>query len=218
MSLKLEESQLSYLEKRGNEYDRKYGMFKHLIEKIDHVESVVELFGGTGIETEYIKKYLSPSIHVVCEQNLECCKALENKDILLIKGNCFDYSYPGNIDLLVVDSVFNKKEFDKITNLIGKFSFKYLILTNTGVFHVKFEKWNTYENYWTSLIDQICTKLDISHLKTVYDYDFGMMLFAKNEDTTYDFEKNTYKDTLWRDIRADTLNYIKNSSIITIGE
>lgn len=201
--MKLEESQLSYLFKRNKEYDRKYGMFKHLISELHDVNSVIELFGGTGIETQYIKKYLHPSKHVVCEQNEECCDILErNNDIELFRGDCFEYkNNEEEFDLLVIDSVFNKKEFFTIISLINNYNYKYLIITNTGVFHVRFCPELTYHDYWQNLINDMEMTLNVKHQETVYDYDFGIMLFSKTPCVNHNANKNIYTDSYWRTIR-----------------
>lgn len=200
--MKLKQSQLSYLCERGRNYDRKYRMFELLIDKIpDQLNLVLELFGGVGIQSYYLQnnKKISEHIAIDCDPN---CYEIAKKllpDITHINCNSFTYTSDKKIDLLVCDSVFNKKEFENITDLVSKFDFEYLILTVTGVFNVRFNKNLTYNQYWTNLISDLQKKgLYASHI--VYSSDFGLMLIQKDKAECSEIERlnNNNLSTKWR--------------------
>lgn len=181
--MKLEQSQLDYIKTRGSNYDRKYGMFQSLLDKLPNtIPTVVELFGGTGIETHYLDVNKEIDTHIIADKDLRCAEILKstypNKTILNVDVMTSDFpTY--ECDLLVCDSVFNNAEYSNIVNLINRFDFKYLILTNTGVFHVRFDKSLSYERYW----DELTSRLSNDGLYTkdvIYSFDFGMMLITKS--------------------------------------
>lgn len=207
--MKIDESQLNYVTQRTTQYDRKYGMLKNLLESIGRVDSAVELFGGIGLNSRYIQTYCSPKNHLAIEQDPDCFGFLTKSGVHAINDYCFTYTAPDTkVDLLVVDSVFNEGVYDAVTDLINKYDFKYVLIINTGVFHVRFDKKLNYDIYWNRMIDRLCAKLSAHHVKTLYDMDFGMMLFTRdgtqpNELTN--FVRNTYRDTEWREMRSDIL-------------
>lgn len=189
--MELGQSQLDYLMKRGSNYDRKYKMFELLIEKIpDRLGTVVELFGGVGIQSWYLQreKYIDNHISIDID---DVCNKISNKmlpAVNRISCNCFDYLNTNKIDLLVCDSVFNKKEFENIVRLVSNFDFDNLILTNTGVFNVRFNKQLTYEQYWNELVKQLANYgLYVSDI--VYSSDFGMMLIRRKKRETVSINK-----------------------------
>ena len=62
--------------------------------------------------------------------------------------------------------------------------------------------------YWNGMIDRLCSKLNARHVKTLYDMDFGMMLFTRDESQPNEltnYVRNTYRDTDWREMRSDIL-------------
>ena len=207
--MKIDESQLNYVTQRTTQYDRKYGMLKNILESIGKVDSVLELFGGIGISSRYIEKYCNPRKHTSIEKDSDCYAYLLKSKVCAINDDCFTYISPDNkVDLLVVDSVFNESVFNTVTDLINKYDFKYVLITNTGVFHVRFDNRQTYPTYWNKMIDRLCMKLNAHHVKTLYDMDFGMMLFTR--DRTYpnqltNYVRNTFRDTDWREMRTDIL-------------
>ena len=207
--MKIDESQLNYVGQRTTQYDRKYGMLKNLLESIGKVDSALELFGGIGLNSRYIQKYCTPKEHTAIEQDPDCFGYLLKSGVYAVNDYCFTYAAPNTkVDMLVVDSVFNEGVYDAVTDLINKYDFKYVVIVNTGVFHVRFDKKLTYDMYWNSMIDRLCSKLNAHHVKTLYDMDFGMMLFTRdgtqpNELTNY--VRNIYRDTDWREMRSDIL-------------
>lgn len=207
--MKIDESQLNYVAQRTTQYDRKYGMLKNLLEAIGKVDSVLELFGGIGLSSRYIEKYCNPTHHIAIEKDSDCHSHLLKSKVCAINDDCFTYVAPDTkVDLLVVDSVFNESVFTAVTDLISKYDFKYVLITNTGVFHVRFDNKQTYVMYWNKMIDRLCLKLQAHHVKTLYDMDFGMMLFRRDgtqPNNLTNYIKNTYRDTDWRKMRTDIL-------------
>lgn len=211
--MKLEQSQLDYLSKRGKNYDKKYYMFESLLNKIPKISSVIELFGGVGIETYYLKKYCKDiNIHYIIEKDNECYNILKNTypHINVLNEDTFNFEYNDEIDLLIVDSTFTKTNYKDIVNLIHKFNCKYIILTNTGVFNVKFNKNISYDEYWDNLKNQL--QLDNLYLTDVEYYsDFGMMLietFNENKQLYTHYIKNN-ESLLWRNYRDKVLREYK---------
>lgn len=179
--MKLEQSQLDYLSERGGNYDRKYKMFELLLDEIpNQLNVVLELFGGVGIQSYYLQQKKKITNHMAIDQDERCNDIAKSlmPCVNRINKNCFDYLYEGKIDLLVCDSVFNNKEFDNIVGLINKFDFDYLILTNTGVFNVRFNKQISYEQYWNTLVNHMADYgLYVNNI--IYSCDFGLMLVRK---------------------------------------
>ena len=200
--MKLEQSQLDYLKDRGSNYDRKYRMFELLLDKIpSNLDTVVELFGGVGIQSYYLQRDKNIANHITIDQDSEC-NAMFNKlmpSITRIHGNCFNYENSDKIDLVVCDSVFNKKEFEHIVSLVNKFDFDYLILTNTGVFNVRFNKDLSYEQYWSDLIKRL-QQYNLYTSDVVYSSDFGMMLIRKDNYCNANVGK-LYKNDVSKDWR-----------------
>lgn len=207
--MKIDESQLNYVNQRTTQYDRKYGMLKELLESIGKVDSALELFGGIGLNSRYIQKYCCPDNHTALEADSDCFGYLAKSGIHAINDYCFTYDVPNKkVDLLVMDSVFNERVYDAVTDLINKYDFKYVLIVNTGVFHVRFDKKLTYNIYWNRMIDRLCFKLGAHHVKTLYDMDFGMMLFTRDgtqPNQLTNFVRNTFRDTDWREMRSDIL-------------
>lgn len=207
--MKIDESQLTYVAQRTTQYDRKYGMLKNLLGAIGKVDSALELFGGIGLNSRYIQKYCHPDTHAAIEKDPDCFGYLRKSGVHAINDYCFTYTAPDTkVDLLVVDSVFNERVYDAVTDLINKYDFKYVLIVNTGVFHVRFDKKLTYDMYWNTMIDRLCAKLNAHHVKTLYDMDFGMMLFTRDEaqsNALTNYVRNIYRDTDWREMRSDIL-------------
>lgn len=207
--MKIDESQLTYVAQRTTQYDRKYGMLKNLLGAIGKVDSALELFGGIGLNSRYIQKYCHPDTHAAIEKDPDCFGYLRKSGVHAINDYCFTYTAPDTkVDLLVVDSVFNERVYDAVTDLINKYDFKYVLIVNTGVFHVRFDKKLTYDMYWNRMIDSLCAKLNAHHVKTLYDMDFGMMLFTRDEAQSNEltnYVRNIYRDTDWREMRSDIL-------------
>lgn len=200
--MKLEQSQLDYLKKRGSNYDRKYRMFELLLEKIPNkLDYVLELFGGVGIQSWYLQNMKDINKHISIDID-EHCNSISNKmlpNVNRINCNCFNYDDDVKVDLIVIDCVFNKKEFNNIVGLVNKFDFDYLILTNTGVFNVRFNKQLSYEQYWSDIIAQLQNN-NLFTSDVVYSSDFGLMLIKKTKSDNVTVEKlsngNISKD--WR--------------------
>ena len=207
--MKIDESQLTYVAQRTTQYDRKYGMLKNLLGAIGKVDSALELFGGIGLNSRYIQKYCCPDNHTALEKDPDCFGYLAKSGVHAVNDYCFTYDAPNKkIDLLVVDSVFNERVYDEVTELINKYDFTYVLIVNTGVFHVRFDKKLTYDMYWNGMVDRLCSKLNAHHMKTLYDMDFGMMLFTRDESQPNEltnYVRNIYRDTDWREMRSDIL-------------
>ena len=207
--MKIDESQLNYVSQRTTQYDRKYGMLKELLKSIGKVDSALELFGGIGWNSRYIQKYCCPNNHTALEADSDCFGYLVKSGTHAINDYSFTYDVPNKkVDLLVMDSVFNERVYDAVTDLINKYDFKYVLIVNTGVFHVRFDKKLTYNIYWNRMIDRLCFKLGAHHVKTLYDMDFGMMLFTRDgtqPNQLTNFVRNTFRDTDWREMRSDIL-------------
>ena len=189
--MKLEQSQLDYLKKRGSNYDRKYRMFELLLEKIPNkLDYVLELFGGVGIQSWYLQNMKDINKHIFIDID-EHCNFISNKmlpNVNRINCNCFNYDDDAKINLIVIDCVFNKKEFNNIVDLVNKFDFDYLILTNTGVFNVRFNKQLSYEQYWSDIIAQLQNN-NLFTSDVVYSSDFGLMLIKKTKSDNVTVEK-----------------------------
>lgn len=212
--MKLEQNQLEYLFNRSKNYDKKYYMFEKLLDKInDDINTIVELFGGVGLESFYLQnKFKNIKNHIIIEKDLNCYNILKNNlnkfpVIQTYNIDSFDFKYDNFIDLLVVDSSsFNKKIYDKIINLIKRFNYKYLIITDTGVFNVKLNKNLTYEQYWNNLKYKLAN--DNLYLTDVeYCNDFGLMLINTEQENSFNIHYVTKDDKslLWRDIRNQIL-------------
>lgn len=180
--MELSQSQLDYLKNRGSNYDRKYRMFEIMLDKIPYkLDNVLELFGGVGIQSWYLQNIKDIVNHVSIDMD-DDCNAISNKMLPNVNRLCIDsfsYEDADKVALLVHDSVFNNKEFNNVVELVNKFDFDNLILTNTGVFHVRFDKSMTYEKYWDCLIDQLA-ECGLLVSDVVYSTDFGMMLIRKS--------------------------------------
>ena len=214
--MELNQSQLDYLFTRSKNYDRKYCMFYDMLHNIpepEKIHSCVELFGGVGISSKYIENYFNLTKHTIIDLDPQCCTILQkqfpNREIL----NIDNVTYNNNeiIDLLVIDSVFNQKVFEQIISLIQKFNFKYLILTNTGVFNVRWnKKISSYEEYW----EQLTEKLKSFNLYTkniIYGSEFGFMLITREsiKEMTLDRYPASKKLTTWRPYVENIKNYLE---------
>lgn len=201
--MKLEQSQLDYLYKRGKNYDKKYRIFELLLNKIpQELNLVVELFGGVGIESYYLQKNKKIVEHISIDKDIDCNKLSKQllPNVTCLNFDSFEYENNKHIDLLVCDSsAFNKNVFDDIANLVNKFDFDYLILTNTGVFNVKLNKNMTYDKYWSELIEQLSER-GLYTSDVIYTVDFGMMLVRKQKQNNVSIEKlsNDNLSTMWR--------------------
>lgn len=207
--MELEQSQLEYLANRGKNYDKKYYMFEKLLNKIDNVNSVIELFGGIGIESTYIEnKFNNICKHIIIEKDNKCFECLQkrfwnNKHIDIYNVDCFDFVYNDMVDLLVVDSTFNKKVSNKVLKLITNFKAKQIIITETGVFGVKFNKNLTYEQYWNNVKYNL-SKIGLFLTDVEYYTDFGLMLIKtsnNNKPLNLHYVTKECQSLLWRDIR-----------------
>ena len=93
-----------------------------------------------------------------------------------------------------------------MVDLINKFEFNNLILTDTGVFSVRFHKDMTYEKYWSNLIKQLSEHgLYVSDV--IYTVEFGMLLIKKEKQENVSVEKldNSNLSKTWRSY-IDKLN------------
>lgn len=182
--MKLNQSQLEYLFTRSKNYDRKYCMFYDMLHNIpnpEEIQTCVELFGGVGISSKYIEDTFTLSQHTIMDLDPQCCTVLKKEfpDSEILNIDNTTYENNELIDLLVVDSVFNKSVFDQIVSLINKFNFKYLILTNTGVFNVRWnKKLASYDEYWEQL-DKELNKYGLYTHKVIYGSEFGFMLVTR---------------------------------------
>ena len=200
--MKLEQSQLDYLYKRGKNYDKKYRIFELLLDRIPQkFNLVLELFGGVGIESYYLQQNKEIVKHISIDKDEDCNKLSRQSLPNIIRLNCNSFEYENNehIDLLVCDSTFNKNVFAEVVNLVNKFDFDYLILTNTGVFNVKLNKNMTYEKYWSELIKQL-SEHGLHTSDIIYTVDFGMMLIKKEKQDNVSIEKldNDNLSKTWR--------------------
>lgn len=217
--MKINQSQLEYLFNRSKNYDRKYCMFYDMIRSIPNPEKIhtcVELFGGVGISSNYIENYFNLTKHTIIDLDPKCCEILKKyfptREILNIDNAT--YTNKENIDLLVIDSVFNKAVFEQIMSLIQKFNFKYLILTNTGVFNVRWnKKISSYEEYWQNL-EKDLKKYNLYTKKVIYGSEFGFMLITKESinEMILDRYPASKKITNWRKYVEDIKNYLNNNN------
>ncbi|MBY6838687.1 hypothetical protein [Clostridium botulinum] len=215
--MKLEQCQLDYLAERGGNYDRKYGMFNMLLGTIqEDIKSVIELFGGTGIQTYYLNNKYNLDNHIVIDKDIRCCNCIKkfNNNVQVVNKNVFEYEDNKNYDLVVCDSVFNKKEFNNIVSLLDKFKSKYIIITDTGVFNVRFNKNKTYDAYWNDMFYKLKER-GYYILRIKYSSDFGMMLLTKIDYGLQDVSKLQKEEinTDWRNYRDLVLDYIKKGEI-----
>jgi hypothetical protein len=196
-----EKSQLEYLFKRQKSYDKKYGMFTRLLEGVVSTEiNVIELFGGVGIQTYLLDLFTKPKKHTVVERDEHCLRILKylNKDKEVIEGDAFDYGDVAEYDLAVLDCFMNKGNMDKYIKLLKGIKAKKYIITETGVFNVKFHKDLTYEQYYKNL----AKKLQSAGFKVelvLYECNFGMILINQEHKGGLIIEKNTYTNLCWRD-------------------
>lgn len=203
--MKLNQSQLEYLFTRSKNYDRKYCMFYDMLHSIpnsEEIQTCVELFGGVGISSKYIEDTFNLSKHTIIDLDPQCCAVLQKEfpDNEVLNIDNTTYKNDEFIDLLVIDSVFNKSVFDQIVSLINKFDFKYLILTNTGVFNVRWNKaLASYDEYWEQL-DKELNKHDLYTQKVIYGSEFGFMLITREptEKLVLDRYSADKKLTTWR--------------------
>lgn len=211
----INQSQLKYLFNRSKNYDRKYYMFYDIIHNIPEPETIqtcVELFGGVGISSKYIENCFNLIQHTIIDLDPQCCEILKKefptREILNIDNTT--YINDKEIDLLVVDSVFNKLVFNKVVSLIKKFNFRYLILTNTGVFNVRWnKKLASYEEYWEQLTKEL-EKYKLYTQKVIYGSEFGFMLITQEpiEKMTLDKYSADKKLTDWRPYVEEIKNYL----------
>ena len=214
--MKLNQSQLEYLFDRSKNYDRKYQMFYDILRDIPNPETIntcVELFGGVGISSKYIEECFNLKKHTIIDLDPQCCTILHEqfptREILNIDNTT--YNNKEIIDLLVIDSVFNKAVFKQIISLIKKFNFKYLILTNTGVFNVRWNKaLSSYDEYWEQLNEEL-NQYNLYTKKVIYGTEFGFMLITKNPSEQIILNKYpaSKKLTSWRPYVENIKNYFK---------
>lgn len=216
--MKIEQSQLEYLFTRSKNYDRKYQMFYDIIRNIpcEAIHTCIELFGGVGISSKYIEEYFNLTEHTIIDLDSKCCQILKRqyptREILNIDNTI--YNNKKDTDLLVIDSVFNKSVFEKVVSLIKKFNFKYLILTNTGVFNVRWNKsLSSYDEYWELLDKELNTYSLYTH-KVIYGSEFGFMLITKEpaEKIVLDRYPAEKKLTDWRAYVEDIKCYLENEN------
>lgn len=200
--MKLEQSQLDYLHKRDKNYDKKYRIFELLLGRIpSKLDLVLELFGGVGIESYYLQQNKEIVNHISIDKDEKCneISRLLLPNVNRLNCDSFEYQNKDHIDLLVCDSFFNKGVFNDVVNLVNKFDFNHLILTDTGVFSVRFHKNMTYEKYWSELIKRLSEKgLYVSDV--IYTVEFGMLLIRKEKQESVSVEKldNDNLSTAWR--------------------
>lgn len=213
--MKLEQSQLDYLKERSGNYDRKYRMFEILLSRVpNRLNTVVELFGGIGIQTHYISKTKEVGKHISIDVDKSCniVSKLLNPNVERIEANTFEFKYKDKIDLLVCDGTFNNSSFEKLTELVNRFDFDNLILTNTGVFNVRFNKDMTYEQYWENMRIKLEQK-GLLLTDVVFSFDFGLMLIRKtniNNARICLLEKGDIS-TDWRSYRDSAIKLLENN-------
>jgi len=196
-----EKSQLEYLFKRQKNYDRKYGMFVNIIESVVGQEiDVLELFGGVGIQTYLLDLFTKPKFHTVVERDEHCLRILgyfnKNKDV--IEGDAFEYDHDFEYDLAILDSGMNKSNTDKHIKLLKNVKAKKIIITETGVYNVKFHKDLTYEQYYKNVAKRL-QSAGFKVERIVYECNFGMILINQEHQGGLIIEKNTYTNLCWRD-------------------
>ncbi|MDP2926137.1 MAG: hypothetical protein Q8N99_07205 [Nanoarchaeota archaeon] len=194
-----EKSQLEYLSKRGNSYDKKYGMFFNLLEGLN-VEKVLELFGGVGIQTYYLENHKNITSHTIIERNEECFKILSfmfpNKKIILSDNRVVEYRE--DYDLVVLDSGMNKSNFNETIELMKRINSKYFIITETGAFRVKFKKDLSHEVHYQEVIQKL-NSFGYKVEKVLYEYNYGLILINNDFVGIPSINRNIFSNIEWRD-------------------
>lgn len=204
--MKNADSQLSYLHSRGKNYTKKYSIYKKIILEFSTGDSILELFGGVGITTYLIRKYFPNKLllHTVIEIDDDCFSVLAknfNKRCNLIKTDSDKFKFSNNI----YDYIFHDRSFNpsKINELERFKKFKgTIILTDTGIFHLKFDKEKDISKYFNTLNNSI-NVYGLYINKAFYTNEFSILLLSHTitkiemidcNDLVYDMEWKYYLD------------------------
>jgi len=195
----VEKSQLFYLKKRKIDYNRKYYIIKQIVLSLKPKSKVLELFGGVGITTFFIQKYMLPKVHKIIELDYECFEKLKhnfntctilNLDSFKIKEKWNDYDY------IFYDYAFTPKkinDFNRFTNYKGT-----LIVTDTGIFHLLFSKEKNVIEYFTDLNSKF-NKIQLYINKVFYTHKFSIILISNNKTEIVIEDANKYVyDNEWK--------------------
>jgi len=195
--MKTTDSQLNYLSKRGKSYNQKYGILSEIIQYLPKDKKVIELFGGVGITSYFIQKYLSPTQLVINELDDRCIEILKKFNNVTVKKEDSFYSDIKEYDIVFVDSNFTKKMFKKFDGIFRGIK-DTLILTETGIFNLVFNKKLSQEEYFKDY-EKLFSKYGLYLHKVYYTHSFSIMEIQKTFSLGPIIYKHTNEDTEWKE-------------------
>jgi hypothetical protein len=203
--MKTTDSQIDYLSKRGKTYNYKYSILSDIMELFLHQDkNVIELFGGVGITSYFIQKQLNPRTHVINEVDDRCINALKEiqEDTPLLDGAVIkkEDSFFCDIkdyDIVFADSNFTKKMFGKFDGIFRNIK-NTLVLTETGVFNLTFNKTTTAEDYFKDYQERF-KKYGLYLHCAFYTHTFSIMLLKKIPLEKAIITKYTNENTEWKE-------------------
>lgn len=193
-AIDLEVSHLEYVNKRNVTYNKKYTIIEHIVKDWKDGCSIVELFGGVGITTFFIRKHVKPKLHTILDINKDCISELKAKypdaDIRLQSAHDFDefekYDYvlfdPVEFSLpkikeLRFDCIFERMVGDKPHTMI---------LTDLGFFvftFIKREKWDSELKKFVDRYNSVFSQYGFYINRLFYANEFSQIEFMKGERT-----------------------------------
>ena len=181
--MKNSDSQLSYLSKRNKNYNKKYSILQTIIDKdIKTNSKILELFGGVGITTYLLQKYANPIYHKIFEIDEECYKLLkqnfDNCEILKSDSDIFIEEDYNVYNYIFHDRSFTPKkisELSKFINFKGK-----IILTDTGIFNLKFNKNRSIFDYFNELNIKLL-EFGFYINKAFFTFEFSILIISKTK-------------------------------------
>lgn len=206
--MKTTDSQIDYLSKRGKSYDYKYGILLNIIQAyLPKDKKVIELFGGVGITSHLIQSNLNPETHIINEIDDRCIEVLKEVkadtsllDTAVIKKEDSFFSDIKEYDIVFADSNFTKKQFKKFDNIFRGIK-DTLVLTETGVFNLAFNKTKTVNDYFEEY-KKLFKKYNLGLFAIFYTHSFSIMVLKKSYNGECILSKNSNEYRDWR-------NYIK---------
>jgi len=203
--MELEQSQLVYLQSRKKSYDLKYGILNHIIkENLKDGMNILELFGGVGLTSCLIQKKIIPKkqeVLEICEKCIEILKRKEKnfKNFIVKNQNAFSFDDYSDYDYIFIDNAFTLSKFsifDRLFNRISKMNKGNIILTETGIFNLRFNK-KSPEKHFEEVNDRFIKKYGLFIKNVYYTSNFSIIHLIKNK-TEMKIEKWTALDKSWR--------------------
>jgi len=208
-TVKLEDSQCGYIDKRNVTYNQKYSILDYIFNEWKSSTNVIELFGGIGITSYFIRKHITPKLHTILEIHDDCIKELKARypKLDIRKQSAFDFDEYSNYDYVLIDagefsqSKFYIKRFNTIFDKLKNYN-PDMVVTDLGFWKfsfVKKEKWDVEVPKYFEAYQKLFKQYNFFIKKAYYTHDFSILYLTKLpvEIDIKKWDKTTHE---WRNV------------------